>query len=289
MTSAPARHQGLSPESCRYIDFHTHAFPAELAANTIPALETFGNVTAALDGSTADLLRSMARADINQSVICSIATRPQQFQAILDWSQKIASEHLIPLASIHPDSTNIAGEIGQIKEAGLAGIKLHPYYQEFYLDEARLKPIFQGLSDNNLLLVMHCGYDIGFPHERRADPKQLSKLIRQFPQLKLVAAHLGSWQLWDEVEEVLLGQDIYLDIAFALQFLKPEQARRILTSHRADRLLLGSDSPWADQGEVISLLTGLGLAKELEEKILWQNGRALLDSIDQTTKGWGDD
>lgn len=263
-----------------YIDFHTHAFPDELAATTIPALEKIANVPATLNGTTADLLSSMDRAGIAQSVICSIATRPEHFAAILRWSTAIASTRLIPLASVHPNSPHLQEEIAAIKQAGLAGIKLHPYYQNFYLDEERLTPLFTALAEHNLLLVLHCGYDIGFPHERRADPGQLRQLIQRFPTLTVVAAHLGAWQQWDEVEKYLLGQDIYLDTAFALQYLSPEQARRILLGHGQDRLVLGSDSPWADQAEVIALLQGLDLPPELLTKILRQNARQLLKDRD---------
>ncbi|MEN8141382.1 MAG: amidohydrolase family protein [Thermodesulfobacteriota bacterium] len=262
-----------------YIDFHSHAFPDELAATTVSALAKVGNVQPALDGTTADLLQSMARTNIDRSVICSIATRPQQFAAILAWSRAIASEKLIPLASIHPDSADIEGELAQIKAAGLAGIKLHPFYQDFFLGDPRLEPIFKGLIRHELLLVMHCGYDIGFPEERRADPGQLRQLIGRHPELQLVAAHLGSWQLWHEVESELLGEDIYLDLAFALPYLDRAQALRILENHRPERLLFGSDSPWADQGAAIAAIKELGLAKGLEENILWKNGDELLAQV----------
>ena len=262
-----------------YIDFHSHAFPNQLAATTIPALEKIGQIKAALDGTTADLLHSMDRAGIAKSVLCSIATRPSQFQAIFNWSQAVASDRLIPLASVHPDSANPAAEIRAIAEAGLKGIKMHPYYQDFYLGDPRLVPIFKSLQEQGLLLVLHCGYDIGFADERRAVPEQLAQLIDDFPELKLVAAHLGSWQLWHEVSEHLLGQDIYLDLAFSLPYLDHQQATTILTGHRPDRLLFGSDSPWADQQAAIDELRALGLASSLNNKILEENGSELLASV----------
>ncbi|HEB69046.1 MAG TPA: amidohydrolase, partial [Desulfobulbus sp.] len=42
-----------------YIDFHTHAFPDQIAATAIPALEKKGNVKAYLNGTVTDLLKSM--------------------------------------------------------------------------------------------------------------------------------------------------------------------------------------------------------------------------------------
>ncbi len=260
----------------RCIDFHTHIFPDQLAATTIPALAKAGNVTPASDGTASGLLASMDRAGIEASVICSIATRPSQFSSILDWSRTLATERLVPFASLHPDSATLSDEINQVTAAGLKGIKLHPYYQDFYLNEKRLLPLFEQVADQGLIVILHSGYDIGFPEEERADPAKIKALLRDIPHLKLVAAHLGSWQQWHEVEEFLVGEDVYLDIAFALEFLEREQARRILQEHRPDRLLFGSDSPWADQAGVKKLLVDLDLGDELTARILGKNGAELL-------------
>ncbi len=259
------------------IDFHTHIFPDHLAPSTIAALAQVGNVSPASDGTAAGLLASMDRVGIEASVVCSIATKPSQFSSIFDWSLTFRSQRLIPFVSLHPDSDDLSGEIMKIKEAGLLGIKLHPYYQDFYLDEKRVRTLFEQVADQGLIVILHSGYDIGFAKEERADPAKIKKLITDIPHLKLVAAHLGSWQQWHGVEEFLVGEDLYLDIAFALEFLEREQAIRILSEHRPDRLLFGSDSPWADQGGVKELLLDLELGDDLTAKILGRNGAELLD------------
>ena len=259
-----------------YIDFHAHAFPNALAATTIPALEKKGEVTAALDGTLDSLLASMDRSSIKQSVICSIATKPQQFQAILAWSHAIKSDRIIPFPSFHPESATVLDEIQTIHQEGFKGVKLHPYYQEFYLDEKRLWKIFDLLSDLGLIVVMHTGFDIGFPRELRADPEKIVSLVKQFPDLKFIATHLGAWEQWDEVHEKLIGKNIYLDIAFSLQFLPPEKARKLILDHNDEMVLYGSDSPWADQQTTIDQLRALDLGSVWEEKILGENGEKLL-------------
>lgn len=270
------------------IDFHTHIFPDHLAATTIPALAAAGNVTPAADGTAAGLLASMERAAVRASVVCSIATRPAQFQAILDWSKTIRSARLIPFVSLHPASKQLEREIDLIKEAGFKGIKLHPYYQDFYLEEKQTRNLLRLAADADLIVVLHSGYDIGFPEQERANPAQIRALTQSIPHLKLVAAHLGSWQQWHEVEEFLVGEDIYLDIAYALEFLEPAQARRILSEHRPDRLLFGTDSPWADQAEVKKLLLDLQLGRELTKAILGRNAARLLeDGRGQRSEGRG--
>ncbi len=258
------------------IDFHTHAFPDAVAAKAIPALAKEGNVTAHTTGTVDALLASMDRAGIDTSVICSIATRPAQFETILAWSHGIRSPRLVPLPSIHPADTEITAKIFRLKGEGFAGIKMHPYYQDFFLDEERLTPLYEALSETGLLLVVHCGYDIAFPRIRRADPAQILTVRKRFPNLRLITTHFGGWDIWEEVEGMLLGQEIFMEISFALSYLTPEQAVRMLNKHPADYLLFGSDSPWDNQAEAIHRLRQLSLPEALLSRILGGNGERLL-------------
>ena len=67
----------------RIIDCHTHAFPDALAERAMAQLlaET-DSVTAFLDGKLSSLLASMDANNIEKSVLCSIATKPSQFEPI---------------------------------------------------------------------------------------------------------------------------------------------------------------------------------------------------------------
>jgi uncharacterized protein len=260
-----------------YIDFHTHAFPDKLAASTIPALEKEGNVTAALDGTMTSLLDSMDHANIGISVLCSIATRPEQFDSILSWCKKNQSTRIIPFPSFHPDSPAATQQIEEIHNFGFKGVKMHPFYQDFFLDEKRLYPFYAKIEELGLILMMHTGYDIGFPRDRRADPSKIVAITRQFPDLKFVATHLGAWDQWEEVQEVLAGENVYMDIAFSLEFMEPEKAKEIIDAHPNERILFGSDSPWSDQSETISLLKNLNLGDSKEMAILRGNAEKLLE------------
>jgi len=265
------------------IDFHTHAFPDSIAAKAIPALAKEGNIAAHTEGTTSSLLTSMDRAGINASIICSIATRPAQFEPILAWSSAIQSPRLIPLPSIHPADVNGRAKVFQIKEAGFLGIKMHPYYQDFFLDEDRLTPIYSALSETGLFLVVHCGYDIAFPRIRRADPAQILTLHQRFPELKVITTHFGGWDIWDEVEEMLIGKEIYMEISFALTYLSSEQAARMLNNHPANYLLFGSDSPWDDQSSALQRLKQLPLDQKLLHGILGSNAEKLLQLRDRSS------
>lgn len=261
----------------RIIDFHTHAFADTLAPRAIKALlDEAPGIKAYRDGTVGDLLRSMDSAGIETSVVCCIATKPEQFEPILRWCQAIRSERLIPFPSIHPADPDAVARVRQVRAEGFAGLKLHPFYQSFYASEDQMRPFYEEVSRQNLLLVMHTGFDIAFPHERRADPKTLLEVTRIFPNLRLVATHLGAWRQWDEVRHYLLGQPIYIEISLAMEDLGPIASREMLLSHPEEYLLFGTDSPWSDQEATLSLLRGLDLPPQRLTRMLWANAAELL-------------
>lgn len=261
------------------IDFHTHAFPDKLAATAIPFLEEEGTVKAFLNGTISDLLASMDRAGVEMSVVGSIATRPAQFAAILAWSAKISSPRLIPFPSFHPADPQAIEQISRIKEAGFKGIKLHPYYQNFILDEERMLPLYERICEKNLLLLMHTGFDIAYPRDRIVDPVKIINVVDRFPELKLVTSHLGAWEDWQEVSKRMAGRPIYMDISYALDQIDRDLAREIILQHPREYILFGSDSPWGGQQETCEMLKGLELGEELESYILRENALQLLQSV----------
>jgi len=259
-----------------YIDFHTHAFPDQLASCAIPALEKEGNIKAYLNGTITALLASMEHCGIEQSVVCSIATRPEQFSPILEWSKAIRSERIVPFPSLHPADPKLVEHLLLIHAAGFKGIKMHSYYQDYFLDDSSLNELYAKLSELGMILVIHAGYDIAFPRIRRADPQRILEVCRQFPGLKLIATHLGGWDEWADVRRLLTGEPIYMEISFALDFLDQVRLRDILLAHPPEYLLFGTDSPWTDQATTLKMLGKLGLPQALLDGITGGNARRLL-------------
>jgi uncharacterized protein len=267
------REQAMNPP---IVDFHAHAFPDSLAARAVGQLQHEGNVKAVLDGRIASLLASMDASGIETSVICSIATKPEQFDPILKWSLQIASPRIIPFASIHPKGPDPIGKAHRVAEAGLVGVKLHPYYQDFELDDETLYPFYRALEELGLLVVCHTGFDFAFPRDRKGDPMRIVRLLDRVPGLRFVATHVGAWDDWDEVERYFIGKPIATDLSLSLEFLGRARGREMLLAHPADYILFGTDSPWGGQAETLRLVRDLELGDEREQRLLWQNARRLL-------------
>ena len=258
------------------VDIHTHAFPDALADKATTALEAGAGIAARGAGTIDSLTKSMDAAGVDRSVLCNIATRPGQFDSILDWSRQIRSDRIEPFLSVHPDEPDAPAAMLRVAEEGFAGVKMHPMYQEFGLDEARVAPLFAAAREAGLTIVLHTGFDIAFRDDDRASPARVRRVADVWPGLKLICAHFGGWKAWDEAVEHLVGADVYLDTSFTTQFLPGDQVAELIERHGADRIVFGTDWPWTDQAESIEGLRGLGLADDVLAKVLGQNAADLL-------------
>jgi len=227
------------------IDVHTHAYPRPLAERAVAMVREYG-VRPVMDGTVEALLASMDRNGIEASVVCSIATRPGQFATLLGWCRGIRSARIIPFPSVHPDDPQALQQLDRVAAEGFRGVKLHPYYQGFDLDDSRLFPVYGRIEALGLVLLMHTGYDLAFARLERAGPARVVKVIERFPGLKMVTTHFGGWEDWERVEELLLGRPVYMDVSHSEDQIGDDRARRFLASHPAEFLLFGSDAPWSD-------------------------------------------
>lgn len=260
------------------IDFHAHAFDDALAAKAVPLLEHAGHIQAAADGRVSSLLASMDRAGIDRAVVCPIATKPSQFEGIRRWARQVRSDHprIEMLLSIHPNDPDALLRVDEVAEEGFKGLKFHPYYQDFAIDERRLFPLYERIAANGLLAVFHVGFDIAFPPKRIADPLRVRHVVDAIPHLRFVATHLGGWRDWDEARKYIIGQPIYVETSYSLHELYPEDARNLILAHPSDRILFGTDSPWHDQAAEIARWRALKLPPDLLQAALGDNAARLL-------------
>lgn len=259
------------------IDVHAHAFPDSLAERAISTLENECPWKAVARGKVDELIASMDAAGIAASWICSIATKSDQVEAIFKWSLAVRNERIVALPSVHPDTPDAEGWLARFAEAGLPGIKLHPMYQRFALDESRMDRIYAAARDCGLFVTAHCGLDIAFPDDDdRASPARVAAVLDRFPGLCFIATHLGGWRSWDQAERYVIGRDAWLETSFALDALGAERARRMIDRHGIERVMMGSDWPWQSQTKAVQLVRELGFDEASTDKLLRANAETFL-------------
>lgn len=261
------------------IDFHTHIFPEKLATR---AYETL-SIPAKAAGYTPihnltkeGLIAKMDEYGVDMSVVCPVATKPTQSQKNLEWGVTLRSDRLTCLAGLFPDGESWKQNVDDAVSMGYKGIKLHPEYQNFVVDDESLFPLYEYAFNKGLFILFHAGYDPIGVEPFKSNPQKFLHVIEKFNGAKIVLAHLGGQSQWDDVEKYLVGKDVYLDTAMGFGFFTKEQFLSILKAHGSDKILFGSDSPWSDTGKELVALRSLPITEEEKQNIFYKNAKKLL-------------
>lgn len=265
------------------IDFHTHIFPDKIAEKTIESLSQKANIPAYADGTLSGLNKALESAGVDVGISLPVLTRPQSFDGVLRFATQInegfaKGEHrVLSFAGIHPDCEEIEEKLALIKSSGIKGIKIHPEYQQTYIDDERYIRIFNAAAKEDLIVVTHSGEDAGYPDSLHCTPKRVLNALEKVEKpFKFVLAHMGACGMYNEVYELLAGKDVYLDTAYVLESMDKGVFLKILEKHGADRILFASDSPWQSIAKTLEYFSNLGVSDEDKEKILYKNAEKLL-------------
>lgn len=270
-----------------YIDFHTHIFPDQIAENAIQSLQSESHIKALGTGMLTDLTNQMKQSSVKYSVVLPVITKPSQFESVNAFAQSInGKEGIISFGGIHPDNENIAEKISLLKEMGLKGIKLHPDYQgPTYIDDKKYITVIQECIKQDMCVLIHAGYDVGRPIPIHCPPDRTYLMLKEVlkdcnKDPKIILAHMGGMLQWELVEKILVGENIYMDLAYCNVLGNKDQITRIIKKHGANRILYATDYPWTSQIDMINFVNEFSLSAEEKECIFYKNAARLLDLID---------
>ena len=264
------------PMNCPVFDFHVHLYPDPLAGKAVGQLaRRFGNPPA-FDGTVSGLRADLAASGIGGALNLPVATRADQVASINAWAAAHNDGPVYSLATIHPDTADIPGALADAKARGFKGVKLHPEYQAFTIEDARLEPVWNCCAALGLFVFLHAGGERVFSPPYHSSPTSIAALLARHPALTLVAAHLGGFQMWDEAESALVGRPLYLDLSHTLFWTPDAQIVRMVRNHGADRILFGTDAPWQTPARVLDAFLRLPFSEAERRPILRDNAARLL-------------
>ena len=264
------------------IDFHAHVFPERIAARTVALLEKNAGTHAHSDGTAEGLEKRLVEAGVDLALNLPVLTSPTQFESVLGFAEglnlkRAEGARVLSFAGMHPDLDDIEGRMRLIKEKGFLGVKIHPDYQGRFINDPGYIRIIECARDLDLIVVTHSGVDEAFTDAPvRCTPELALEVCRRVPYRKMVFAHLGANEMFDEVLDALADREVYFDTANVLPKISEETFMRTLSRIGEDRILFATDSPWSGIKESIEIIKSFSLRKEAEEKIFAKNAMALL-------------
>ena len=249
------------------IDSHTHVWPQTIAPRAVDFLEGYYDLPWECGGTAADLEKSMTESGVDISVAFSVATSAAQVQNINNFMSMLQNERIVALGAMHPEFAGYKDEIRRIKELGLKGVKFHPDFQGFKIDDISAMRIYEEIGDN-LPMVFHLGDE----KSDNSAPLRMANVLEQMPYLKVVGAHMGGYKSWDESVRHLIGRDIYLDTCVSIPWLGADFTKMV-REHGAEKILFGSDFPAVSQKTELARYDDLDFTEQEIELVLSRNAK----------------
>jgi predicted TIM-barrel fold metal-dependent hydrolase len=263
--------RGLDRDACTY--FRRDLSDVPQSAEAFAALYKKHDVRAPLIGWHPSTVKEGSR-NSNEHVIDLAARFPDAFPGVLG------------SLDVHADDLNAVARYAEdlARNAKVLGFKFHPPDQGFYPTERKLYPIWDVLQASGKPVMFHVGFTVlGANTEGGSGialdygrPVHLDTLARDFPRMKIIAAHPG-WP-WEQelVGVVTHKKNLFVDTSGYLAEQLPEIFLKAIGGRLQDKALFGTDFPYVDLEKALASFDRMNFKDSVKEKLLLTNAKALL-------------
>ena len=164
-------------------------------------------------------------------------------------------------ASIDPNDADCLDQLEHcVTDLGLRGLKVAPVYQHWNPHDRRRWELFRRCAELDLPVIIHQGTT--YATQARLEwgkPLQLERIVTEFPDLRMIIAHLGHPWEEDVVSLVRKSPNLYSDVS-ALHFRPWRFWQAMMTAHEygvTHKLLFGSDFPNTTTADAIAGVRGV--------------------------------
>jgi hypothetical protein len=260
--------RGMDPHACHYFKRDLAELPQTEEA--FAAVYVQQEAAGLLIGWHPSTVREGTRND-NGYVLRLAQTYPEAFAGVL--------------ASLHMGAEDSSERLARAAELAanplVKGFKFHPPDQGFYPNDQQYYELWEILAASGKPVMFHTGFTVLGADCDGGDgialdygrPIHLDSLARNFPRMKIIAAHPG-WPWQDELLGVVTHKkNIVVDISGYLAEQLPELFQRAIRGRLQDKALFGTDFPYVDLEKALISLDKLGLKDSVKEKIVLGNAR----------------
>lgn len=236
--------------------------------------------------SVDQLLASMDKAGIDKSLVFAgeLNDCPNQFLLKEIPTHK---DRLYGVASFHPlheNGNDFAKLKGAIESGHVVAVKFYLGYDHWYPTDKRIYEVLEYLSAHNIPAIFHCGdclNTIKGAKLKYAHPLGIDEVAVDFPNQKIVMAHIAYPWHRDAAEVVYKNKNVFVDISgfvYGNFGLKQESHFKkvidefIEIAGDSDKMLFGSDAPISNQDSYVSVAR-----KILPEQIFWDNPKKVFN------------
>jgi len=278
----------------RGIDFHTHPLLVREMIARYPDLARAARETFFIGNNFQPLetfFLELDAAGLEKAVILPIDATATRGAAVYS-NEQIAdlcamSPRFIGFASVNPRDPDAPERLeNAIRRLNLRGLKLAPAMQEFFADDRACYPVYRRAQELRIPVLFHAGMSWE-PGSRLqyGHPMRFENVAADFPELKIVLAHLAWPWVMEAVALALKYPNVYLDTS-ALYFDNPHDFLSFVMTRQVPltvferslrrQLLFGSNYPRVEIKNMARAVRSLGFSDECLDLIFRGNAERVL-------------
>lgn len=244
-----------APAGFRYIDIHTHLHPERLGRAIRRWFAERSTWKLEYPSEPEEIAAFLAGYGVERFVYFSYAHKGGIARSINAWLHEVRPRVPagIPLGTVHPDDPDMM-EVAEeaLVRYGFPGFKIHINVQRFFPDDPRVLPLYERLLALDRFLLIHVG-SAPWPNEFDGFPR-FERVMDMFRKLKVVVAHMGSFETRQFMGLMERCPNLYLDTTMAFAPIHHEHRKIDTRVNRIsvtnydlvrwqDRIVFGSDFP----------------------------------------------
>lgn len=254
------------------VDAHTHLFPPsqhetrdEIASRDRTFREMYGPPEAKM-ATLAELLAALDAADIEQAVVAGFAFGAErdleEQNGYLLEARRSGQGRIAVLATVNPARDGWEQQACQALEEGAVGFgELRPHNQGWDPLGHGGRELCELARETGAVLLWHVSEPVGHGYPGKAggiSPVELCRLATDFPQVRMVAAHLGGGlSFYLQMPEIKAAiENIYFDTAAVTLLYDEGSVARLVDLAGPGRVIFGSDYPLLSPRRQLQRLLG---------------------------------
>lgn len=234
------------------IDVHTHFMPKQVMDKVWRYFESAGPLTGrewpiAYRTDEARRVNTLRRFGVRWFTSLVYPHKPQMAEWLNTWAAQFAvsTPDCLSTATFYPEP-GCTDYVTRAIDGGAKVFKAHIQVGGYEPNDPLLDGVWGVIEDSGTPVVIHCGS--GPAPGAHTGPEPIRTLLRRYPRLALVIAHMGMPEYAEFADISLAHENVRLDTtmvftAFAEQMMPVPPAVRERLPALGERILFGSDFP----------------------------------------------
>ncbi len=161
-----------------------------------------------------------------------------------------------------------------VKQLGFKALRVIPWLWKLPPNDKLYFPLYVKCIELDIPFCTQVGHTGPLmPSETGRPVPYLDEVALVFPELKIVAGHIGHPWTDEMIGVAWKHENVYIDTSAYLPRYYPPQLLHYLKTYGQDKVLFGSNFPMLSLEKCVQQVNELGLAEDVKAKFLFQNAQ----------------